>query len=67
MEKISLIDCHAHLDEVNDLSKSLKEAREVGVEGIIAVGVDKESNKKILEMANTNNASQFFQIPLDQK
>ena len=42
------MDCHAHLDELNDVSELLKEAREAGVKGIIAVGMDVESNKKIL-------------------
>jgi Tat protein secretion system quality control protein TatD with DNase activity len=45
-----LVDCHAHVDELNDLSESLKEAREAGVKGIIAVGMDVESNKKILQI-----------------
>lgn len=55
MEKVSLIDSHAHLEELDDLPKSLKEAREVGVKGVIAVGVDEESNKKILKIARENN------------
>ena len=45
------MDCHVHLDELNDLSESLKEAR---VKGIIAVGMDVESNKKILQIAQGN-------------
>jgi Tat protein secretion system quality control protein TatD with DNase activity len=49
-----LVDCHAHLDELNDLSELLKEAREAGVKGIIAVGMDVESNKKILQIAQGN-------------
>ena len=49
-----LVDCHAHLDELNDLSELLKEAREAGVKGIIAVGMDVESNKKILQIAQRN-------------
>jgi len=55
LEKVSLIDSHAHLEELDDLPKSLKEAREVGVKGVIAVGVDEESNKKILKIARENN------------
>jgi Tat protein secretion system quality control protein TatD with DNase activity len=34
--------------------ESLKEAREAGVKGIIAVGMDVESNKKILQIAQGN-------------
>lgn len=56
MEAISLIDTHAHLDELNNLSKILKEAKEAGVRGIIAVGSDVESNKKILEISIGNPA-----------
>jgi TatD DNase family protein len=55
MEKgTSLIDVHAHLEELKDLSLSLKEAKETGVRGIIAVGMDIESNKKTLKIAQGN-------------
>jgi TatD DNase family protein len=50
-EKISLVDVHAHLDQLEDLSNSLEEARAVGVRGIIGVGMDVESNLKILKIA----------------
>lgn len=43
-----LVDCHAHLDELDDLSEALQEAKTAGVRGIIAVGVEVESNKRIL-------------------
>ena len=46
-----LVDCHAHLDELNDFYDSLQEAKPAGVKGIIAVGMDVESNKKILQIA----------------
>ena len=35
LEKISSVDVHAHLDELEDLPESLKEARVAGVLGII--------------------------------
>jgi TatD DNase family protein len=54
VKRVSLIDVHAHLDALNDLSESLKEAREAGIKGIIAVGVDVESNKKTLKIAQAN-------------
>lgn len=54
MEKIALIDIHAHLDELNDLSSSLIEAREVGVAAIVAVGSNLDSNKKTMEIAAAN-------------
>jgi len=53
-EEISLIDVHAHLEELDDLSDSLSEAKASGVKGIVAVGMDLDSNKKTLEIAGTN-------------
>ncbi len=49
-----LVDGHAHLNELNDLSESLQETKAAGVCGIVAVGMDIESNKKILQMAEAN-------------
>jgi TatD DNase family protein len=49
-----LVDGHAHLEELEDLPKSLQEAKEAGVIGIIGVGMDIESNKKILQIAEAN-------------
>jgi len=54
LEKVSLVDSHAHLEELDDLSESLREAKAAGVCGIIAVGMDIESNKKILNIAEAN-------------
>ena len=53
-EKISLVDGHAHLEELNDLPGSLREAKAAGVCGIIAVGMDIESNQKVLKIAAGN-------------
>jgi TatD DNase family protein len=49
-----MIDGHAHLDEVEDLSKALLEARRTGVVAIIAVGMEVESNEKVLNIAEEN-------------
>jgi TatD DNase family protein len=54
-ENYFLVDGHAHLNEVSDLSGSLQEARAAGVRGIVAVGMDIESNKKILQIGQANN------------
>ena len=54
MENISLVDCHAHLDELDDLPEALQEAKKAGVKGIIGVGVNVESNKRILKIAEEN-------------
>ncbi len=53
-ENYFLVDGHAHLSELSDLSDSFREARDVGVGGIVAVGMDIESNKKILRIAEAN-------------
>jgi TatD DNase family protein len=49
-----LVDGHAHLEELEDLPQSLQEARASGVNAIIAVGSDKASNTRILEIAEEN-------------
>lgn len=54
IDKIPLIDAHAHLDELADLMESLQEARAAGVRGIVAVGMDVESNRKVLQIAQAN-------------
>jgi TatD DNase family protein len=46
-----LIDTHAHLDEIEDLDATLAAARQAGVAGIVAVGSDIKSNRKVLELA----------------
>jgi TatD DNase family protein len=53
-ERLVLVDSHAHLEELDDLSESLREAKAAGVCGIIAVGMDIESNKKIFNIAEAN-------------
>jgi len=53
-QELRLVDGHAHLEQVSDLPESLREAREAGVCGIVAVGMDIESNKKILRIAGSN-------------
>ena len=54
IDKISLIDAHAHLDELADLTESLQEAETAGVHGIVAVGMDVDSNRKVLQIARAN-------------
>ena len=54
LEKISLVDVHAHLDQLEDLSDSLEEARAAGVRGIIGVGMNVESNRKVLKISEKN-------------
>jgi TatD DNase family protein len=47
----SLIDTHAHLDELQNLDSTLDNARERGIVAIIAVGSDYRSNTKTLEIS----------------
>ena len=54
MAEISLIDVHAHLEDVEDLSQVLQEARSAKVKAVIAVGFDQASNRKILKIAESN-------------
>ena len=53
-KRIGLVDSHAHLDELNDLPETLQEAKAAGLYGIIAVGINIESNEKVLKIAKTN-------------
>ncbi|MFP3975478.1 MAG: TatD family hydrolase [Dehalococcoidia bacterium] len=46
-----LIDTHAHLDEMKDLDEAIERARVCGLSGIVAMGVDYESNNRVLEIA----------------
>jgi len=48
---VKLIDSHCHLDQVEDTQGALQRAWHAGVEAIICVGVDFESNLKNLELA----------------
>jgi TatD DNase family protein len=47
-----VIDTHAHLDELPDSETAVKEARDSGVLGIVAIGQDIPSNRKTMEIAN---------------
>jgi TatD DNase family protein len=46
-----LIDTHAHLDEIENIDNVLAEARAAGLEAIIAVGIDMESNRRVLDLS----------------
>ena len=47
-----LFDTHAHLEQLENLGDALARARDAGVTGIIGVGMDYDSNRKILEIAD---------------
>jgi TatD DNase family protein len=46
-----LIDTHAHLDEIENLALAIEKAKECGIISVIAVGVDYESNNRVLEIS----------------
>ena len=45
-----MIDGHAHLNEIEDVKGTLTRAREAGITGIVAVGMDAASNQATLEL-----------------
>jgi TatD DNase family protein len=51
-EGMMLVDTHAHLEEMKDIEGILKRAQDAGVAAIVAVGVDRASNEKTLELAH---------------
>jgi TatD DNase family protein len=48
---LRIIDTHAHLDEINNLDAALRDALQVGVMAIVAVGTGYDSNRRVLEIA----------------
>jgi TatD DNase family protein len=49
--KLSIIDGHAHINELKNLADELDRAKRAGVKAIIGVGMDIESNRRIMEIA----------------
>ncbi|MBF0570355.1 MAG: TatD family hydrolase [Candidatus Omnitrophica bacterium] len=48
---MTIIDSHAHIDEIEDLSGSLMRAHEAGVSDIVAMSVDLGSMSRLLKLA----------------
>lgn len=48
---MNLIDTHAHLNEIEDVEAALRRARQAGVSRVVAIGMDRESNRRTLELA----------------
>lgn len=46
-----IIDTHNHLNEVADLEQALSDARNEGIQKIIAVGVDDDSNRQTMDIS----------------
>jgi TatD DNase family protein len=54
----SIIDTHAHLDQIDNLDQVLAEAVQAGVSAVIAVGVNLASNRKNLMISQSYNYGQ---------
>ncbi len=50
-----MIDVHAHLNEIEDAAGAVERARAVGVSRILAVGMDLESNRRTLALADEHS------------
>jgi TatD DNase family protein len=48
---MKLIDCHAHLDDFDDIDIVLSRAAGAGIAGIIGVGINTATSRRILEIA----------------
>lgn len=46
-----MIDSHSHLNEVGEVEQAIRAAAAAGIQGIVAVGMDVDSNRVILELA----------------
>lgn len=55
----SLVDTHAHLDELENLQQALDDARRNGVIAVVAVGSDYHSNIKTLEISHEYSSFVF--------
>jgi TatD DNase family protein len=49
--RIPVIDSHVHLDQFTNPAETVQEAREAGLEGMVAVGMDLKSNQKTLALS----------------
>lgn len=45
-----LVDTHSHLDEIPEVRRELEEARGAGVVAVVAVGMERESNLRTLQL-----------------
>lgn len=50
-----LVDTHAHLDRYKDLDPIIERAKQAGLKAIISCGVDKNTNRQVLEIAKKDS------------
>ncbi len=46
-----MIDTHAHLNEIEEIDQAIQKAKKLGINGIVAVGMDLASNRTTLDLA----------------
>jgi len=46
-----MIDTHAHLNEIDNIHQAIRRAKDMGIKGIVAVGMDLISNQRTLDLA----------------
>ncbi|MBL7157252.1 MAG: TatD family hydrolase [Candidatus Omnitrophica bacterium] len=56
----SIIDTHAHLNDMADLANVLARAKAAGIRAIVAVGVNHDSDKKTLEIVSRFNNPEIY-------
>ena len=60
---MTIIDTHAHIDQLEDLPGALSRAHEAGVSDIVAMSVDLDSMKKVLAIKQASTGSLKFIWP----
>ncbi|MBE0480884.1 MAG: TatD family hydrolase [Dehalococcoidia bacterium] len=61
---VKLVDTHAHLDEIENIDEAIEEAKNAGVAAIVAVGQDRSSNSRVLELADQYDGFVFAALGL---
>jgi TatD DNase family protein len=59
-DDLKLVDCHAHLEEVEEPEAAIERAGRSGVGAIVAVGSDLESNRHILSLSGRRSEVTVF-------
>src|SRR5665213_1402154 len=61
---MTIIDTHAHIEEIEDLGNALTRAHLAGVSDIMAMSVDLDSMKKVLAIAGRYQSDRaLYQMP----
>jgi TatD DNase family protein len=61
---LELVDVHSHLNEIPELPRELEEARRVGVVAVVGVGMERESNVRVLELGREHRGFVFPAVGL---